>query len=264
MFKQIAFAAIFIIALANAATAQERSNFTTSGVRNSAGTHQLNEKQLQMVRESLQQKSGFVELGFDQEGTMTLGNRENIAGGSVTARALLEKAVDSANLYELESHESSPEIAFARIVESEDRQTDATSVQTTIHQVQLDFADFNRLSGAPEAKAALDIGLALLHEFLKLQDPSGGTDQIGKCDAHVNQMRRELQLPERLYYNPDITLVELNGRRIVSARLVFVERAAANAQPNKQYSLSWFTSQVSPNAQNIAGLQQGLLAARRR
>ncbi len=240
-----------------------------TGVRNSAGPRGLNEKQLQQVQESLRHKSGFMELGFDAQGALTLGNRRHIRGGSATARALLIAAVGSANLYELESHERSPEVAFARIDESEDRLIDETGKRMTIYQVQIDFADFDRLQGAREAKAALDLGLALLHELvhgvLKLQDPQGEPDQIGECDAHVNQMRRELQLPERLYYHPGITVTRTSdGRGIVSASLVFVERTAANAQPSAKYRLYWLPSDVSPNAQNIAGLQQGTLVARRR
>jgi hypothetical protein len=239
-----------------------------AGVRNSAGPRRLNEKQLQPLQESLRQKSGYVELEFDRQGALALGNRQNIVGGSATARALLQAAVDGANLYELESHERSPEIAFARIVESEHRLSVETGKRMTIHQLQIDFADFNCLSGAREAKASLDIGLALLHELthgvLKLQDPLGGTDEIGECDAHVNQMRRELQLPERLYYHPGISVARTSVGGVVFARLVFVKRTGANAKPSAQYSLSWLASQVAPNARNIVGLQQGLLAARRR
>ena len=189
------------------------------------------------------------------------------AGTSSRRAALLQAAVDSVNLYELESHERSPEIAFARILDMEYR-IDETGKRVNIYQAQIDFADFDCLQGPREAKAALDVGIALLHELahgvLKLRDPQGETNQIGECDAHVNQMRRELRLPERLYYHPGISVVEFNGRRIVCARLVFVERVAANAQPSAKYSLTWLPSQVAPNAQNIAGLQQGLLAARRR
>jgi len=135
--------------------------------------------------------------------------------------------------------------------------------------LQLDFADFNCLSGAREAKASFDIGIAILHELahgvLKLQDPPGDTDEIGECDAHINQIRRELQLPERLYYHPGISVVQTRyKKRIVSARLVFVERKVVNSKPSKQYSLSWLANEVAPNAQNIAGLQKGFLTARRR
>jgi hypothetical protein len=222
-----------------------------------------------MLQESLRQKSGFVELEFDRQGALTLGNRQNIAGGSVTARALLQAAVDSVNLYELESHDRSPEIAFARLVGNKVREFAETGQRVNVYQAQLDFADFNWLDGASKAKAAFDIGFALLHELahgvLKLRDPQGEKDRIGECDAHINQMRRELQLPERLYYHPVISVTQtLGGTGIVRARLVFVELTAGNAQPSAQYSLTWLPSQVAPSAGNIAGLQQGLLVARRR
>jgi hypothetical protein len=68
------------------------------GVRNSTGAQRLNPAQLQQVRDSLRRKSGFVELDFDAEGALTLGDRQHIEGGSATARALLIAAVESVNL----------------------------------------------------------------------------------------------------------------------------------------------------------------------
>jgi hypothetical protein len=130
--------------------------------------------------------------------------------------------------------------------------------------LQLDFDDFNCLGGAREAKDSFDIGIALLHELvhgvLKLPDPQG-VDQIGECDSHVNQMRRELQLPERLYYHPSIRVVEnLNGRFVFAS----LEFAGSNAQVAEKYRLTWRADQVSPLARNVAGLKNGLLAAKRR
>src|SRR5262245_15116837 len=268
MFKQIAGVAIFVIVFTTPTSAQQRNNFDATGVRTSSGSNRLNERRLQILRESLRHKSGFAELGFDQQGALTLGNRQNITGGSATARALLVAAVDSADLYELESHERSPEIAFARLRDMEYWMSE-TGKRVNIYQVQIDFADFDSLKGPREAKASLDVGIALLHELahgvLKLQDPPSDTDEIGECDAHVNQVRRELQLPERLYYHPGVTVAQLrDGRRIVSARLVFVKRVAANAQPSAEYSLTWLPGQVAPNARNVADFQQGLLESRRR
>src|SRR5262245_24233660 len=267
MFKQIAGATILIITFSISTWAQQQNN-VACGVRNSSGPRRLNERQLQKLQESLRQKTGFVELSFDRQGALTLGNRQHIAGGSATARALLATAVDRVNLYELESHERSPEIAFARLRDMEYRISE-TGKRVNIYQAQIDFADFDRLQGPREARASLDVGIALLHELahgvLKLQDPPVDTDEIGECDAHINKMRRELQLPERLYYHPGVTVAQLpDGRRIVSARIVFVKRVAANAQPSAEYSLTWLPSQVAPNAQNIAGFQEGLLKARRR
>jgi hypothetical protein len=51
---------------------------------------------------------------------------------------------------------------------------------------------------------------------------------------------------------------------ITCATLEFVARSEANAQPSAIYRRSWLLSQVSPNAQNIAQLQQGTLVARSR
>src|SRR5262245_26157464 len=269
MFNQIALATILVVTFTVSAKAQQRNNFDANGVRNSSGPNRLNERQLQILRESLRHKSGFAELGFDQQGALTLGNRQNIVGGSATARALLAAAVDSTDLYELESHERSPEIAFARLRDMEYRISRETGKRVNICQAQIDFADFDSLKGPREAKASMDVGIVLLHELahgvLKLLDPPSDTDEIGECDAHINKMRRELQLPERLYYHPGVTVAQLrDGRRIVSARLVFVERAAVNAQPGAEYSLTWSPSQVTPNARNIAGFQQGSLEGRRR
>jgi len=268
MFKQIAGAAILVVTFTIPTMAQQRNIFDVSGVRNSSGPNRLNGRQLQVLQESLRQKSGFVELEFDRQGSLTLGNRQHIAGGSATARALLAAAIDSASLYELENHERSPDIAFARLRDMEYHISE-TGKRVNIFQAQIDFADFDCLQGPREAKASMDVGIALLHELahgvLKLQDPPVDTDEIGECDAHINKMRRELQLPERLYYHPGVTVAQLpDGRRIVSARIVFVKRVAANAQPSAEYSLTWLPSQVAPNAQNIAGFQEGLLKARRR
>jgi hypothetical protein len=240
-----------------------------TGVRNSTGAHRLNEPQLQQVQASLRHKSGFVELRFDEQGALTLGNRQHVQDGSATARALLIAAVESANLYELESHERAPDIAFAQIHESVHRLSRATGKRTSIYQVQLDFADFKWLTGAPQAKAAFEIGLVLLHELahgvLQLRDPPGERDQIGDCDAHINQIRRELHLPERAYYYPDMTAAQTSaGSRTVYARLVFVERTVANTKPSAAYSLTWLSSQVSPNARNVAELERGLVSVSHR
>lgn len=236
-----------------------------SGIRNSSGSHRLSDKQLQQVRENLIRKSGFVEMSFDEQGKLTLGNRQHSVGGSATARLLLIAAVDSANLYELESHDRSNDVAFARIYEYQDRLIDNTGKFTTGYKVQVDFADFDQLSGANEAKATFDLGIALLHELthgvLKLQDTLDAS-QIGECDAHVNQIRRELHLPERLYYQPNITIVQAGlNKRIVVAHLEFAEGSGGQT---RKYRLGWFPAKVSPNANNIAQLEQGLVKAHSR
>lgn len=253
---------LLVSALALVAMAQTSATSSPTGVRNSRGARALNASQLQMIQQTLRQKTGVTELSFDAQGRLTLGQRNQVAGSSATAHALLLAAVEGENLYELENHEDAPNVAFAQLNEAADEVDEKTGKRLTIFQVQLDFADFDRLGGPREAKASFDIGLALLHELvhgvLRLQDPQGGTmGEIGECDAHVNQMRRELCLPERLYYHPNINVVQIMARRIVVASLEFADN-------NKQYRLSWRTDHVAPAARNIAQLQQGLLVAKNR
>ncbi len=234
-----------------------------SGVRNSSGMRRLTDKQLQQIRETLSQKSGFVELGFDSQGALTLGNRQNTVGGSATARALLVAAVDSDNLYELENHDRSESVAFAQIFERGDRVISQTRKMSTVYQLQIDFADFGQLSGSNEAKASFDLGITLLHELVhgvfNLQDPQE-MNQIGDCDAHINQIRRELRLPERLYYHPIVTTVKTGLSKIVIvAELEFVETSTGRGA---KFKLNWLPVNISPSARNIAQLQTGAMKAR--
>jgi hypothetical protein len=238
-----------------------------SGVRNSLGSRRLDERQLQQLQDSLRHKTGLMELGFDREGRLTTGDRRQIQNGSITARRLVIAAVDGRDLYELESHPHSPEIAFAQLRESSILENGETGERISISQVEVDFADFDRLEGAREARASLDIGLTLLHELvhgvLKLKDPKGDVDQIGECDKHVNQMRRELKLPERLYYNPGITVRRFGGRNIVTASLQFGERSSPNTEPRLKYRLYYLPSAVSPNAKYITQLEQGTMRSKK-
>src|SRR5262245_32093833 len=64
-----------------------------AGVRNSEASWQLNAQQLRLLIESLRHKTGFQELGFDEAGFLTLGNRARLVGGSASARELLVAAI---------------------------------------------------------------------------------------------------------------------------------------------------------------------------
>ena len=102
------------------------------------------------------------------------------------------------------------------------------------------------------------------HGVLKLKDPNGNVNQIGECDKHINQMRRELKLPERLYYYPGITVRPIGGRNIVIANLQYGERSSPNTELRVKYRLYYLPSAVSPNAKNIAQLVQGTMKSKSR
>src|SRR5262249_51113919 len=74
------------------------------GVRNSPGESKLNAKQLDAVLTSLRDKAGFLEMRFDENGFLTLGDQTKISGGSATARALINAAVKIPQAGGLESH----------------------------------------------------------------------------------------------------------------------------------------------------------------
>ena len=88
------------------------------GLRNSADRYQLSAKQLSAVAASLREKTGFLDLRFDQDGFLTLGDRAHVGAGSAVARALLLAAVNSVDSFELESHNHSSDVVFAFLGES--------------------------------------------------------------------------------------------------------------------------------------------------
>src|SRR5215467_13767746 len=85
------------------------------GLRNSPGERKLNAKQLDAVLTSLRDKTGLLEMRFDENGFLTLGDQTKFSGGSATARALLNATVSLPHAVDLESHMYASEVAFARL-----------------------------------------------------------------------------------------------------------------------------------------------------
>ncbi|MGH9938992.1 MAG: hypothetical protein ACREAM_22360, partial [Blastocatellia bacterium] len=75
----------------------------SGGLRNSPGERRLSAKQLDAMLTSLRDKAGFLEMGFDENGFLTLGDQTKFSGGSATARALLDAAVKMPHAADLES-----------------------------------------------------------------------------------------------------------------------------------------------------------------
>lgn len=174
------------------------------GVRNSSGPRQLNPKQLEQLLASLRAKTGFLELGFDQDGFLALGDATNFVGGSATARALIAAAVKIGHAVELECHNRSALVAFARLGQPVVYISMATKRQIDAHPVEIDFTDFGHLRGDRRVLAAFDLGFVVLHELahavLGLHDTLEEADSPGECEEHINHIRRELNLPERQHY----------------------------------------------------------------
>lgn len=208
------------------------------GISNSR-SRPLTDRQLQRLLTGLRRKTGWQELDFDRSGLLRLGNRARLAGGSVTARALLVAAIDGRHSFQLENHDFSPAIGFAQI-RSAAIYLDAAGVRHEVFHLEFDFQDFAELRGSPEVVAAFDPAMLLFHELghgvLQLGDTLGQGDALGACERHMNRIRRELGLPERQHYQTRNTRAVLPGetRTQIKSELHFV-RATGNRKRKDFY-----------------------------
>jgi hypothetical protein len=221
------------------------------GIRNSQGPRKLNAKQQAAVLKSLREKSGLLELDFDEDGFLRAGDPTHFSGGSATARALILAALESEQAFDLESHDRSSVVAFARIGAPISYQSRLTGASIDVIPVEFDFADFERLRGDRQAIAAFDLGIVMLHELahgvLRLHDVQTETDTLGECEAHINQIRRELRLPERQHYfarifdRPGAT----GGGTIKQAELQFARLVPEQGRVRREgFLLIWEAAQV--------------------
>jgi hypothetical protein len=221
------------------------------GVHNAFGKHALKPKQLQTLLKSLRTQTGWQQLEFDQEGFLTCPEETQFAGGSAAARKLVSAAMDAAIAFDLESHTNTANVAFARLAVPVHFRSMASSRQIDVFPVQLDFADFISLRGDTEVLAAFDIGFVFLHELAHgvwgLRDAPNNTDPLGACEAYINQIRRELQLPERQHYAARVRQQGVSAGGGIShfAELLFT-RPNANDETRKttKFYLQWDAQRV--------------------
>jgi hypothetical protein len=99
----------------------------------------------------LREITGWSDLGFDQNGLLQLGVSEPSRGSS-GARKLLTRAVSGQSLIVLEDASSRTDVAFCKVVQAKWLQADASAPPVFI--VLLDFADFEKVMGDRQARAA--------------------------------------------------------------------------------------------------------------
>ncbi len=144
--------------------------------------------------------TGWQDLHFDRNGLLQLGLIET-SKGSAGARELLRKANSETNLIVLEDASGRSDVVFCRVVQA--RWLQAHSSRRSVFVVLIDFADFEKVMGDTQARAAFDVGWALLHEFDHVVKDSHDpiVDSIaGECEDSINEMRREVGLPLRVQY----------------------------------------------------------------
>ena len=142
--------------------------------------------------------TGWRELAFDVDGGLQTAT--TVEKGSRSARDLLTRAVEGNRMILFEDASSRKDVVFCRVVPGKFVHE---SVEEDVYLVLIDFDDFRQVSGDKQARAAFDVGWAVLHEIDHVvedsQDPETESS-IGECEAHINRMRRELGLPTRNSY----------------------------------------------------------------
>src|SRR5215510_8818400 len=244
-----AFAALYSIFSTPPATAGDPLRYR-GGLRNSPGVHKLNAKQLDAVLTSLRDKTGLIEMRFDENGFLTLGDQTKFSGGSAIARALLDAAVTMGIAADLESHMYSSKVAFGRLAEPIAYRHFSSGAKIDVFPLQIDFSDFSKLRGDRPALAAFDLGFVILHELghaaLGLRDAAGDMQGPGECEALINRIRRELNLPERQTYVAQIRAARISTSSYILtpvAELVFARAVEKQGRTRvERFNLSWDAS----------------------
>lgn len=204
----------------------------------------------------LRKITGFPDLKFDNYGVLRQGSRPPI-GGSASARELVANAISGSNVVVIEEVSNRSEVAFCRVVPGRWKKNPEGSPPAFV--IQIDFADFDQVVGDARALEAFNAGWGLLHELDHVvnDSPDATTlSETGECEAHINQMRRECNLPQRTDYF--YTLLPLGPDSAFTTRLVRLafEQQQPQAKKMKRYWVVW-------DANVVGGLEQNQVAALR-
>lgn len=203
----------------------------------------------------LRKITGFSNLKFDREGILRLGNSEPV-GGSATARELVANAIHGRNVVVIEDASRRSDVAFCRVIPGRWKANAASAPPAFV--VQIDFADFEQVVGDEQALEAFNVGWGFMHELDHVvNDDADATSlgETGECEAHINQMRRECNLPQRAdYFSTLLPLTTDSAFMTRFVRLAFEQQLPANKK--KRYWVVW-------DANVVGGLDQSQIAALR-
>ena len=177
-------------------------------------------------------------VSFDGNGALrvvTAGARD----GSQTARSLISKALAGNNVIILEDASGRKDVVFSQVVSAKWKHH--ASEMPPAFVVLIDFADFDHLLGDETALKAFDVGWAFLHELDHVvNDSLDATDdlQSGECEAHINVMRRECNLPLRANYFFTYLPFTQRDFRTRFVRLAF-EHTDALTNKHRRYWVMW-------------------------
>jgi hypothetical protein len=210
------------------------ANISTSNVVCRSG---LSVERREELAGKLRKITGWNNLRFDLSGALQLGS--DPLGGSKKARDLLSQVVMGNAAVVIEDASKSSEVAFCQVLPGRWK----ANLQDTrpAFVVQIDFADFDHVIGDARALQAFDAGWGLLHELDHVVHNSLDATclgEIGECEAHINEMRRECGLPQRSEYFHTYSPLTVHSdfvSRLV--QLSFEEKISTRSK--KRYLLVW-------------------------
>ena len=196
----------------------------------------------------LREITGWPDLKFDSNGALQVGAGEPV-GGSKSARDLVAKLIHGQDFIAIEEANNRPDVVFGRLVSARWEQGSADKPRA--HIVLMDFADFKHVMGDKRGLDAFNVGWVLLHEFDHVatdSDDAAARGEIGECEDHINQMRRECHLPQRADYF--FTPFPLSPDSDFPTRFVRLSFFEDDANKNKRrYWLIW-------DAKLVGGLEE--------
>jgi hypothetical protein len=205
----------------------------------------------------LRKITGFPELRFDSDGILREGSNSPV-GGSGSARDLISNSIHGNNVVVLEDASNRSDVAFCRVIPG--RWKNNLDSNPPVFVVQIDFGDFDQLAGDERALEAFNVGWGLLHELDHTVNDSPDAmslGETGECEAHINQMRRECDLPERAdYFSTLLPLAPDSEFRTRFVRLAFEQQPTNSNRTKKRYWVIW-------DANVVGGLDQNQIAALR-
>lgn len=189
--------------------------------------------------DSLRRLTGLAALDFGHDEALSLGDRDTPAGGSPTARLVLDAALESGMSFLIEDHSGSGQVAFGQL----DAGTHVADIRRgdarLLWRVRIDFKDLAEFAAPAAVRAAFDPGFAVLHEILHgLGFPDAkGAEEVGAVEEILNRARGELGLPLRDRYLAEGRLV---AETLLSVRIRFRTPAAPDGPPRDRYQYLTF------------------------
>jgi hypothetical protein len=200
---------------------------------------ELSRARREELAHKLRKITGLSDLKFDDNGILRSTGARTALGGSASAKALLANAIKGRNVVVIEEASNSPDVAFCRVIPGRWKENAAGKPPAFV--VQIDFEDFDRVVGDEPALEAFNVGWGFLHELDHIVNDSADATSLGdsgECEAHINQMRRECNLPERADYFSTLLPIGDGTFRTRLVRIAF-EQPLPAANKKKRYWVVW-------------------------